>query len=184
MQSTHRKCNVGTERVGNKWARGYLRKGSDVQVLLPAIATWLAANFELTATDYYPQVQFVQPENMYAIRFGAQGADQPQGTAVDVSRLASRKTWTETEALYDNASWTIYLLEGWTGATPAETSVLVHEMVHHLQNVAQLKYECPQAREELAYKAQAQWLARYGRNIKREFGLNPMALLIRTKCMY
>lgn len=162
----------------------HLQERSELQVLLPAIAAWLVANFQLTATDYYPLVKFVPPANMYALRFGAQGPDQSQDAAVEFSRLASRNTATETEALYNNASWTIYLREGWTGATPAETSVLVHEMVHHLQNVAALKYECPQAREALAYQAQAQWLAQYGRNIKREFGLNPMALLVRTKCLF
>jgi hypothetical protein len=45
---------------------------------------------------------------------------------------------------------TIYLPKNWTGSTPAELSVLVHEMVHHLQGATKTKYECPQAREQLA----------------------------------
>ena len=44
----------------------------------------------------------------------------------------------ETVAVYDDATRTIYLAEGWSGATRAELSVLVHEMVHHLQSRAQL----------------------------------------------
>ena len=55
-------------------------------------------------------------------------------------------------AAYDPLTQTIFLPERWTGNTPAEISVLVHEMVHHLQNVARLKYECVQASEELASK--------------------------------
>jgi hypothetical protein len=47
----------------------------------------------------------------------------------------------EAVAAYDDEMKTIYLPEGWTGATPAERSVLVHPMVHHLQNLGKLKYE-------------------------------------------
>ena len=165
-------------------AQKRLYKGKNVQELLPAIATWLALNFNLTVTDNYPQVQFVRRENLHTLRFDAQEADQSPGSAVAVSRSTSRNTKAEVEALYNDARRTIYLREGWTGATAVETSVLVHEMVHHLQNLAELKYECPQAREELAYAAQARWLAGYGRSIMREFDLNPMALLVRTKCMF
>jgi len=39
----------------------------------------------------------------------------------------------------------MYLREGWSGATAAEISVLVHEMVHHLQHEARLGYACPAA---------------------------------------
>ena len=50
-------------------------------------------------------------------------------------------------------------------AAPAELSILVHEMVHHFQNMLGLKYECPQAREALAYRAQDQWLGLFGRDL-------------------
>jgi hypothetical protein len=45
-------------------------------------------------------------------------------------------------AVYDDSKRTIYLPEGWTGVSPAEQSLLVHEIVHHLQNLGNLKYEC------------------------------------------
>jgi len=60
----------------------------------------------------------------------------------------------------------------------------VHEMVHHLQNIAGLKYECPQAREKLAYVAQNQWLAQSGRNLIDEFKLDALTVLVRTNCMH
>ena len=72
-------------------------------------------------------------------------------------------------ALYSNESKTIYLMDGWTGKTPAELSILVHEMVHHLQNVGQLKFACSQEREELAYKAQDDWLHLFGRDLEPTF---------------
>jgi hypothetical protein len=89
----------------------------------------------------------------------------------------------KVEAYYDDATRTIYLPKGWTGASPAELSLLVHEMVHHVQNVAGLVYACPEERERLAYAAQRQWLALFGRDLMREFRLDPLTLLVRTSCM-
>ncbi len=88
----------------------------------------------------------------------------------------------EVVALYDPARRTILLPEGWTGATPAETSVLVHEMVHHMQTAAGLRYSCPGERETLAYRAQANWLARFGESLERSFGINDMFLKLATIC--
>src|SRR5258707_15291269 len=44
----------------------------------------------------------------------------------------------------------------------------VHGMVHHLQNLANLKFECPMAREKLAYLAQDKWLGRFGTSLEKE----------------
>jgi hypothetical protein len=78
-----------------------------------------------------------------------------------------------------NESKTIFLLNGWEGKTPAELSILAHEMVHHLQNVGQLKFECPEEREELAYKAQESWLHLFGHDLEHDSdGLTALASLI------
>ncbi len=89
----------------------------------------------------------------------------------------------DTLAVYDEATRTIYLPEGWRGASPAEVSVLVHEMVHHLQSLARVKFECPQEREKIAYMAQDRWLGLSGRSLEREFGIDPFTRLVRTGCM-
>ena len=57
-------------------------------------------------------------------------------------------------------------------------------MVHHLQSVAGLKYECPQSREKLAYQAQERWLALFGRDLAQDFELDGFSLLAKTKCFY
>jgi Domain of unknown function (DUF6647) len=87
-------------------------------------------------------------------------------------------------AVYDDANRTIYLPEGWTGVTPAEQSLLVHEMVHHLQNLGKLKYECSEAREKLAFAAQEQWLGLFGRSLSSEFDIDPFTLKVKTVCGY
>jgi hypothetical protein len=79
---------------------------------------------------------------------------------------------------------TIYLPEGWTGSTAVEQSLLVHEMVHHLQSLGKLTYDCPQARERLAYTAQETWLARSERSLAGEFRIDPFMLAVSTRCIY
>jgi hypothetical protein len=77
-------------------------------------------------------------------------------------------------AVYDDAKRTIYLPEGWSGVTPAEQSLLVHEMVHHLQNLGNLKYACSEAREKLAFAAQEQWLRIFGASL----AVNSISILL------
>ena len=77
---------------------------------------------------------------------------------------------------------TIFLPEGWHGKTPAEVSILVHEMVHHLQTRAQIKFACPEEREKLAFEAQELWLERSGVSLASEFELDGFTLLVRTNC--
>src|SRR6185503_4329912 len=87
-------------------------------------------------------------------------------------------------SLYEDEVRTIHLPTGWSGTTAAELSMLVHEMVHHMQNGAELKYECPEAREELAFTAQERWLSLFGTDLDAEFGIDPFTLLVRTHCFY
>ena len=61
--------------------------------------------------------------------------------------------------------------------------MLVHEMVHHIQNRAKLKYACPEQREKLAYEAQERWLARFGPSLESEFELDPFTRLLHVNCM-
>ena len=90
----------------------------------------------------------------------------------------------DTVAIYVDAERAIYLSTAWTGNSPADLSVLVHEMVHHLQNLAGEKFECPQEREKIAYAAQERWLLRFGRSLEADFELDGFSLLAKTRCLY
>jgi hypothetical protein len=90
----------------------------------------------------------------------------------------------DTIAIYYDATRTIYLPEDWTGGTPAELSVLVHEVVHHFQNVLRLKYECPQEREKLAYIAQNRWLTQLGHSLEGDFHIDAFSLFVKTQCFW
>jgi hypothetical protein len=62
--------------------------------------------------------------------------------------------------------------------------VLAHELVHHIQNMSGEKFDCPQAREALAYRAQLRWLELFGKTLEDEFEIDPMTVLVRTRCMH
>lgn len=141
------------------------------------IAVWLSVNFELPAVDKPPRIEFASPVRINALRY--RGIIKGQMS----QDLAAPNAGSQTVAIYLDDTFTIYLPSGWTGKTPAETSMLVHEMVHHIQNVARIKHDCLQAREKLAYAAQERWLRRFDLSLESEFDVDPFTVLVRTLCM-
>jgi hypothetical protein len=147
-----------------------------MQALLTVIMTWLSVNFGLPAVDEYPRVAFVAAAQMTEARHSRLDPDQPDGAGAEFGH--------GVHAFYDDRSRTIFLPEGWAATTPADVSLLVHELTHHLQHVAGLTYDCPEAREAPAYGAQARWLDLFDKNLADEFGLDAMTILLRTSCMH
>lgn len=152
-----------------------------MQELLAVIVTWLAVNFGLPAVHDYPQVQFASPATMLDVRLGAA---TPESGGSGPKPLAPEGAGHGLHAIYDDRTQTLYLPDGWSPASVTDVSLLVHELVHHLQNAAGTKFACPQAREHDAYRAQAHWLELHGSSLADAFGLDPMTVLLRTKCMY
>jgi hypothetical protein len=148
--------------------------------LLTVLATWLSINFGLPAIENHPQIEMVPPVRMVALRYRGLAPDRAPVTASDDD--APLGAASNIVALYDDSKKTIYLPHGWRGS-PAELSVLVHELVHHLQNEAGMKFTCPGEREKLAYDAQAKWLALFGTTLQAEFDIDPLSLLVRTNCL-
>ena len=148
--------------------------------LLDEIVTWLGSNFDLPAGADHPAIAFVSQSRLATMRaedraFSRGFTQQAAGDEPDPRRVV---------AVYDNNLKTIFLSDDWTGKSPANQSVLVHEMVHHLQNLAGLKFECPMAREKVAYMAQDQWLKRFGTSLETEFDLDMFTVLISSACMF
>ncbi len=137
-------------------------------LLLDAIVLWLASNFDLPAPMRIPALISIPDADLVAMRYGPDTTVEP-GLVV---------------ALYDDASGTIYLSDSWTGQTPADLSVLVHEMVHHLQAAADMRFACPAAREALAYRAQDAWLGLFGESLESAFGIDAATILVGTVCTH
>jgi hypothetical protein len=161
------------------------RTGGDphdsAQRSIQAIATWLSTEFGLPPLDQYPRIELVPPERMAMLRYaGSSQALAP--SKLPPNRLVALSQ--DTVAIYMDAERTIYLSTTWTGNSPADLSVLVHEMVHHQQNLTGEKFECPQEREKLAYAAQERWLTRFGHSLEADFELDGFSLLAKTRCLH
>jgi hypothetical protein len=152
------------------------------EALLTEIVTWLSSNFELPALHDHPRVEFVSTAKLINMRYRGFLAEGPRAIGVNepAVQVAQQR---EVVAVYNAATKTIFLGEGWTGTTPAELSVLVHEMVHHLQNLGALKYDCPAAREKPAYLAQNKWLKQFGLDLETEFEVDMFTVVVTSACM-
>jgi hypothetical protein len=146
--------------------------------LVEALAAWLAVEIELPAMREPPGFALVSPAKLISLRLGGASADPAPPVA------NAQISPGDVVAVYDRHARTIYLPDGWDGSTPAELSVVVHELVQHLQNEAGQKAACPEVLEGAAFAAQEQWLALFGTDLYREFGLDPFTLLVRTNCLY
>jgi dienelactone hydrolase len=149
---------------------------------LMAIVTWLSANCDLPANYDLPAIRYASPVEITYMRHGAfTVADRERVAAAQKALPADSQN--STVAIYDHKNHAIVLPTGWTATTPAEQSIVVHELVHHLQYTAQLKFACPQEREFAAYKAQDKWLQLFGRTLEGEFGIDGFTILANSQCL-
>jgi Domain of unknown function (DUF6647) len=147
--------------------------------LLDEIVTWLSSNFDLPAIKDHPAIELASKTKLATIHAEDRANWQGLTQAEEINQSTQRRV----VALYNIKSKTIFLPDDWMGKSPADQSVLVHEMVHHLQNLAELKFECPMAREKLAYLAQDKWLGRFGMSLEKEFDVDMFTVVISSACM-
>lgn len=152
-----------------------------MEALLTVIGIWLSVNFGLPAAEEPPFLERASPTQMAEVRESRLAALRLEKVSAEDRRPS--RAGEGVFAIYDDVSRTIYLGNDWNTASPADTSVLVHEMVHHLQNAAGMKFACPGEREKDAYRAQRAWLELFDRTLEAEFQLDPMTILVRTNCL-
>jgi hypothetical protein len=139
-----------------------------VDHLIAMLIVWLSVNTGLPVPQGLPAVRQSSPQALADLRYREVGAHRRR----------------EVVGVYVDATGTIHLSQNWDSRNVADVSILVHELVHHLQNVADLTYDCPAAREKLAYQAQARWLAMFGHSLQADFGLDAMTLKLTTECLH
>jgi hypothetical protein len=147
-------------------------------VVLHDLGDWLSRNEGLPAIDDLPKIVYASPDAISAMRYrgllASQQAASPPAAVVKHT----------TVAIYVDAQRTIYLPHDFKGETAADLSVIVHELVHHIQQAAGLRYDCPQAREKEAYLAQDHWLAQFNTSLVDEFEIDPFTVLVNSLCGY
>jgi hypothetical protein len=139
--------------------------------LLAAIAVWVGAKLGQPVPAELPRVLLAPPARIAALRFRQ-----------NISDRVAQDGPSDIVSIYDTDERIIYLPESWSGATPAELSVLVHELVHHFQAVYRTKFECDAQREAAAFELQEKWLRLFATTLEAEFQVDPFSLLVRTSC--
>lgn len=141
--------------------------------MVAAVTGWVAAELGEPIPDEMPAIVFVD-------RAAIRALVRSDG----ILPAPDRGSDTEVQALYLSESRTIFLPTGWSGATAAQVSILVHEIVHHFQALRGDTYPCRAARERLAYEVQERWLATHGESLESALGVGPLYRLIVTNCLF
>jgi len=149
---------------------------TDLNALVAAVTGWAAADMGLPVPVELPRLVFVEPTAMLA-ELNAQRRGQEDGFDASASPV-------EALAFYNSRTRTLSLPAGWTGGSPAELSILVHELVHHLQTLFHQGFACPADREKQAYATQERWLGMFGEDLESAFGIDRLTLLVTTSCMF
>lgn len=139
--------------------------------LLEALAIWVGAKLGQPVPTSLPRLVFRPSGQVAGLRLKQYA-----------SEIIQRQGRPDILSIYDSRDKIIYLSDSWSGATAADLSVLVHELVHHFQEVHQTKFECDAAREAKAFELQEKWLRLFGETLEEAFQIDPFTLLVRTSC--
>lgn len=145
-----------------------LAEPREAPALLETISLWLSSNYDLPLAADMPALASLRAAELVVRRYGPE-AIYPEGGVV---------------ALYDDAEGMIFVSDEWSGNTPGDLSILVHELVHHMQAAADQRFACPGEREVLAYRAQNDWLGLFGDSLEETFGIDQATLLVATSCTH
>ena len=109
--------------------------------ILTALMIWLGANTPLQVNHELPNVLFLPQATMEQMFYG-DNQYQPD----------------QLHGLYDKNNDTIILPDDWDKTSGWDMSVLLHEMIHYLQDANEMKFACTQEMEKMAWPIQQFYL--------------------------
>ncbi len=133
------------------------------------------------ATDLGPLIDWIIEKTGWAVR------DAPPIKFASQEELAKMFGGTaddyHVEALYSDRDHSIYLPEGWKADDLRRHSILLHELVHHLQYLNHVKVTCVSEYELQAFKLQVTWLNEQGVEDPLDLlGIDPFLLFMLGHC--
>jgi hypothetical protein len=132
------------------------------------LMVWISGATGMPVPDQPPEIVRVSPKRMASLSSSAHTAD-PE---VENGYLA----------LYHADSRTVLLRHDWDRGDLRDRSILVHELVHHVQAEAGRAYACHGQREAHAYSVQAEWLEDRGADLFEVMNMNGLFLYAITRC--
>jgi len=109
--------------------------------ILTALMIWLGANTPFNTNHDIPNILFVTQDQMEEMFY--KGDNKMPNTL---------------HGLYDKESDTIILSEKWDRRKPWDMGVLLHEMIHYLQDQNKMKFNCTAEMEKDAWPIQQFYL--------------------------
>lgn len=141
-----------------------------MDALMYALMAWASAQTGIAPADTLPAVTYTAPEEMVQMQY----PDGDGGAAANGVRVV---------ALYDPNEAEIYLPLGFDVRDPVDVSVLLHELVHHMQYEAGVGYACRGEMERVAYEAQGEYLSSVGIDLLEAMEMNGLFLHLVTTCL-
>ena len=149
----------------------------EFKVIMMVLMTWASAQLGVVVPDTLPEVVFAPPTEIACIAKGIEAEDCP--SEIDPTKMYAR-------ALYNTATRIMYLPNTFDSEKYADVSILVHELVHHVQTEYRLSYLCQGALERKAYDLQAKWLDDHGHDgwqvLETELDIDRFTTFIMTMC--
>jgi hypothetical protein len=132
------------------------------------LMVWISQVSGLPLPETVPEITRVEPARIASLAHGPGVADPT--------------TKSGYLALYHADSATVLLRSDWDLRDLRDRSILVHELVHHLQAEAEREYVCKGAMEKEAYDIQAAWLEDRGADLLEVMNMNSLFLFAVTRC--
>jgi hypothetical protein len=157
---------------------------TDVETLTLTLLAWIVAKTGLAAPEP-PRISFVPEHQMTHLFDAATYRDQQPRANVPANQGAGGgHPAFRVQAFYLRATATVYLPETWRSGGLRDQSILLHELVHHVQSFNKVVPVCPAALERQAYELQATWLREQGvAEPYKLIGTDEFTVLMRTACI-
>lgn len=160
-----------------------------MKVFMTAMMIWISSQTGWEVPTL-PSLSFFTAQEMKHYAYGCDMDPVPVGNE---DLCSSKEFWYLDEyeqqniplGLYDHKKQEIIVRDGFDIESIHDQSILLHELVHHMQfhNGVYEKVRCRGELEKLAYKLQDEWLnEKYGLRVNDVIGINDLFMFMVTHC--
>ena len=160
-----------------------------MKVFVTAMMLWISQHTGYTVPEL-PTVVELSPFELKRFAYGCDVTPIPNGNEdiCSVEEYWDLDEWERENiplALYDHYEQTIVVRKGFDIDTVHDQSVLLHELVHHMQfnNGVYDMVKCNGELEKLAYSLQDKWLReKYNVTVNEVIGINELFMMLVSGC--
>lgn len=154
---------------------------------LTSMMIWINAMTGLPIPSSPPEIVYTEAREMKYMLYGCNSKTHPRASQIckelkETGEITNDNT--STIGLYDHDEKVVHLNPIIrTYDKPTRDSVIIHELVHHMQFSANIPYQCFGQLEETAYDIQNKYIQKEGKkDIFTELNISPLYLFIIFSC--